>query len=1786
MAEEHSRNQLLHRRETLLAALGRAEDFDAAYDAHRDQGQVSLRLEYLNGVWSNLESVQAQLEDIEITDEGRTEHAAVRAEFEPRLFTIKASLMSKLSPIPTDRSPVPPHVSSTLSGIKLPTISLPEFDGDYMQWLAFHDTFLALIHSNPDVPDIQKFHYLRAAIKGEAAQLIESIGISSANYLLAWQTLENRYSNDYLLRKRHLQALFDIPRMKKESAASLHGLVDEFERHTKILHQLGEPTDTWSSILEHLLCMRLHDDTLKAWEDHASTVANPDYACIIDFLQRRARVLESISVNHHSTESASSSGSSSHTLKRNHFHSQFRLTSCASTAGSGEKCIACSQSHSLVKCQKFIRLSTNERQQFVISKRLCHNCLKIGHFVRNCPSKFSCRKCNSRHHTLLHFGQPDSSPRSNREGISSSASATASGTPSSGPSTSELSTQLTVAATEDTPVIEVSSTLQYPREDVFLLTVVVKVVDAFGVEHLARALLDSASQPNLITNRMTQILRLRRQHVNITVQGAGKLSKPVRESVFAQIFSRKGDFSCGVNFLVMENVTANLPSQNISTEGWKIPKELFLADPAFNKSQPIDMVLGARHFYSFFPSAARIQLDSNLPLLVDSVFGWIIAGSANSYSNDQITTSSTSCDAAVVSMISLEDCLEKFWKTEELANNDSYSVEERHCESLYQSTVSRNPEGRYVVRYPRKPDFDAMLGESRSNAQRRFEYLEKRLERNPHLRDDYHQFMREYLALGHMRLVVKDDERNSQVYYLPHHPVIKEASSTTKLRVVFDGSAKTSTGFSLNEALCVGPVVQEDLLNIILRFRTFPIALVGDNAKMYRQALVHSDDTPLQRILWRFSKQCPVQTYELLTVTYGLGPSSFLATRTLHQLADDEGDQHSVGSQALRKGFYVDDFIGGAETVEEAILLRSELNDLLQKGGFELRKWTSNRLEVLKGLNDDQIGTQSTLHFSPHETIKALGISWEPEADCLRFDSQIRTNPVLPTKRSILSDIAKLFDPLGLIAPVIVRAKILMQELWLLSCGWDDPVPEPIKSKWENYHRELTKISKHRIDRYALLPGSDIQLHTFADASQAAYGACTYARCVNSQGIVRIQLLASKSRVAPLKRITIARLELCAAVLAAHLHARIKNAIDVNVCTSYFWSDSAVTLQSPPNVWPTFVANRVSEIQQFTHGCQWKHVSGIENPADLVSRGMSVDDFLKSALWKCGPSWLPSPPQDWPISIPLGVTADDLELKTTVAVTQTTSTIHPWFLRWSSYSRLLHVIGYCLRFIANTRSKSRTQPSQSFSSLGQSLTVAELAKSKTVLTRLAQHDGYAAEIKQLEKGNSVSKQSNIRQMNPFIDQERVLRVGGRLNLAQLPYQAKHPSLIPNNHPFTRLIAEHFHRKLLHGGGRLLISAIREEFWPPNGRRLVHSIVRNCFRCNRVNPIPAQQQIGQLPVQRVIPSRPFSITGVDYAGPLYLRPIHKRASPAKTYLCLFVCFSTKAVHLELVSDLSTQAFLCSLRRFIARRGCPAHIHSDNGKNFEGAKNELIELFARFKNRSEQAEIISACAEQGITWHLTPPKAPHFGGLWEAAIKVAKKHLYRQLGSSRLTFEDMCTVLAQIEAIMNSRPLLPLTEDPNDLAALTPAHFLIGSSLHALPDPDLQSIPANRLDHYQQLQVHVQRFWTHWKKEYLQELLKDTRGWQRNDNIIPGKLVIVVDELQPPIRWPLARIESILPGRDQLTRVVQLRTARGIITRPIAKICMLPDSTTVPASEKSPVNNNDASTIQRSSDTTLV
>nr|XP_049466957.1 uncharacterized protein LOC125908309 [Anopheles coluzzii] len=408
--------------------------------------------------------------------------------------------------------------------------------------------------------------------------------------------------------------------------------------------------------------------------------------------------------------------------------------------------------------------------------------------------------------------------------------------------------------------------------------------------HPARALLDSASQPDLMSSRFANRLGIKSGTVDITLIGAGQSSTPVRKSMRTTVSSRASPYAINVEFLIVEKLIADLPAHDVPTSGWKLPPHIIFADPHFEKSAPIAIILGARHYHTFFVSGAQYKMSSNLPVLMDSVFSWVVSGYG-------------------------------------------YSPEDRKCEQFYKDTTQRDEAGRYMVCLPKQADFDDKLGLSKAAALRRFSLLERRLERDQNVKAVYHDFMREYLELGHMSRI-KNPSDDECACYLPHHPVFKAASSTTKVRVVFDGSAKTSTGFSLNEALCVGPVVQDDLLDIILRFRTYKVAVIGDIAKMYRQVLLHPNDRKFVRICFRFSPHSPIEYFELNTVTYGLAPSSFLATRTLLQLANDEGASCPDAAAVLKNNFYIDDFIGGADSIGNARQLRIELSQLLAKGGF------------------------------------------------------------------------------------------------------------------------------------------------------------------------------------------------------------------------------------------------------------------------------------------------------------------------------------------------------------------------------------------------------------------------------------------------------------------------------------------------------------------------------------------------------------------------------------------------------------------------------------------------------------------------------------------------------------------------------------------------------------------------------------------------------------------------------------------------------------------------------------
>jgi hypothetical protein len=408
--------------------------------------------------------------------------------------------------------------------------------------------------------------------------------------------------------------------------------------------------------------------------------------------------------------------------------------------------------------------------------------------------------------------------------------------------------------------------------------------------------------------------------------------------------------------------------------------------------------------------------------------------------------------------------------------------------------------------------------------------------------------------------------------------------------------------------------------------------------------------------------------------------------------------------------------------------------------------------------------------------------------------------------------------------------------------------------------------------------------------------------------------------------------------------------------------------------------------------------------------------------------------------------------------------------------------------------------------------------------------------------------------NPFIDNSGMIRVGGRLSNSQYPHDKKYPIVLPKGH-VTRLILENTHRDQLHAGPTATLAAVREKFWPLDGRSEIRKVVHRCIPCFRTKPHDNNPIMGNLPSHRVKASRPFTNCGVDFGGPIFLKIGGIRSKKTtKAYICLFVCFSTKAIHLELVSDLTAANFLNGLKRFIARRGMVANIYSDNATNFVGAQRDLRDVFLadEFGNI-----VLRHLAEFNINWHFIPARSPHFGGLWEAGIKAVKGHIKRVIGQTSLTYEEMYTLLTGIEACLNSRPLCPLTEDPSDLNVLTPGHFLIGTAMTSPLEHQIVDVPQNRLTRWQHLEQMRQHFWNRWSKEYVGQL-QERPKWQKGNSsaaIKEGDLV-VLKEVTPPLTWKLGRVTAVHPGADDIIRVATVKTDSGTTKRAVRNLCVLP------------------------------
>ncbi|CAG2245419.1 unnamed protein product [Mytilus edulis] len=982
--------------------------------------------------------------------------------------------------------------------------------------------------------------------------------------------------------------------------------------------------------------------------------------------------------------------------------------------------------------------------------------------------------------------------------------------------------------------------------------------------------------------------------------------------------------------------------------------------------------------------------------------------------------------------------------------------------------------GQYYIPLPFR-DSNVKLPNNASQGQQRLRSLKNKFIKNPKFKQDYTDFMDKLLERGYMEHVPKEQ-------------------------------------FNRNDGRVKVPPLDRDCL----RFFWWPNGNMENEPEQYRMT-VH---------------------------LFGATSSPSCCNYALKRTAEDFGEHYDKEvAHTITKSMYVDDCLSSLSTDVEAISLIKNVTSLCEKGGFHMTKWISNSPLVIKSIPEEE-RAKEVKQWSLEDDLpveRALGVQWFIETDTLGF--RIKCKEKIATRRSILSITSSVYDPLGIISPYVLNAKSILQGLCRQGFSWDKELTGPDLKKWNDWLDQLSDLENVRIDRcykpenFGKVVSS--QLHCFSDASEIGYGMVFYLRLVDDEGMIHCSFVLGKSRVAPLKKVTIPRMELTAATRAVKLSKVILEELNYSIDKTFFWTDSMSVLRyiSNQNIrFHTFVANRLEVIHEATIVDQWKYINTKLNPADYASRGMSVSKFESNPDWFNGPEYLWKPEIEWPEGhIDKTIIDEDKEVKRVVNTTILSSEHHGLdrlFSLFSEWKKLKKITSWLFIALDNFRKlvKERKQirnrrqsegensvDNQNERTVRKSLngvtkdvqitlpTTETLNRSEMAIIKYEQSVHFEEEIhvlQNIDRGKVLKKSSKLFKLNPFIDENGLLRVGGRLERADLPYDAKHPILLPKDSNISKLIIEDIHRSVGHLGKNSILAQLRQTFWIIGASSMIKGIVSKCVICRKYCAPFVDQKMANLPKERLISDKPpFTMVGMDFFGPFQIK---QGRSLVKRYGVIFTCLSIRAVHLEIAHSMDTDSCINAIRRLISRRGNPEFIRSDNGTNLVGAEREMREEIERWNID----KINNFMLQKSIKWAFNPPAASHFGGVWERLIR----------------------------------------------SVLTPNHLLLLRPGEYFPPGTFCKTDNYVRRRWRQIQYLADIFWKRWTHEYL-PLLQSRQKWNSEKrNLKIGDIVLIQDNT-PRNLWNLGRIIEVLKDKSDNVRIVRLKTYSTTLLRPVAKLCLV-------------------------------
>jgi hypothetical protein len=1146
--------------------------------------------------------------------------------------------------------------------------------------------------------------------------------------------------------------------------------------------------------------------------------------------------------------------------------------------------------------------------------------------------------------------------------------------------------------------------------------------------------------------------------------------------------------------------------------------------------------------------------DSGQPYAVRTRLGWAVRGPINDFTGRD-TDTAVNVHHVQVNDVALREQLEKMWTTDFAdvihSQNVAMSVEDKRALTIMESTLIHKSDGHYTMGLPWR-DENVVLPNNLPLAHVRLEHLKRKLSRDPELHKMYTATMSDYIDKGYAKPVNITDT-NDRVWYLPHHPVVNE-NKPGKVRVVFDCAAKYK-GTSLNKELLQGPDLTNSLFGVLTRFRQENVAVMADIEAMFHQVRVTERDSNVLRFLWwnNGDMTSSPATYCMQVHLFGATSSPSCSAFALKKTSEDHAHlyDHEV-VETVKRNFYVDDCLKSVESEPKAIKLVEDLQSLLKRGGFHLTKWISNSRTVLATISENA-RAPSVVNLAPDDVLpcnRALGVTWNIEDDTFSFKVKIAEKPL--TRRGMLSIVSSIFDPLGFVAPVTLEGKAIIQKLCKENIGWDDDIPAKYCKEWEDWLVKLPRLEDVAIRR-CFRPRDPVeikyvQLHVFCDGSERGYGACAYLRLVDENDQVSCLLVIGKARLAPMKQLSIPRMELSGAVVACRIKAMLDSELDMKVDETIFWTDSTILLgyiRNKTRRFKTFVGNRLSVIHDNSTPDQWHHVDSDLNPADIASRGLDPNDTAKMQTWLYGPDFLYQTPTEWfsRVSIP-EITSEDAEVKKEVMVTAlvTNNTFSNIICRYSDWNKLQRACAWLIRFQRYCRKRY----------LGHNvdlrrgeISVSELRNATTAILEYEQILYFPEELRALKKGKPVKKDSKLVSLNPVINHELV-RVGGRQLILR---EDNYPIILASRSHVTKLIIEYYHKENGHIGTQQVLAKLREKYWILQGPSTVKRVIRRCLICQKQNSPLLSQQMAPLLEEQTTPERPpFTFVGIDYFGPLNVK---QGRSIVKRYGVIFTCLTTRAVHFEIAQSLTTDSFLSAFQRFVNRRGTPEKVFSDNGTNLVGGDREL----RRSLQEWNQVNIEKCMTQREIEWKFNPPYSSHRGGAWERLIRSARAILKALTTEQLVNDEQLVTLMTETEKIMNDRPITQVSNDPNDPQALSPSMLLLMRSNSSIPPGVFRKEDQYAKRWWRQVQYMADIFWRRWTREYLPSLQARQKWHRVTRDIREGDLVLVADNITPRGQWPLGRVVKVNVGRDGHVRSCVVRTRGSVSVKPITKLCLL-------------------------------